>query len=111
MVFARDIKLIRDEGEMGSPFSVVSAEFDKLQAVVTLRPVWWGDDAEEILAGDVKILQSDGIHGIFFELDMGRPWHSRFSPALEKNGFEPRLILPNCGKGDIVVFQHRTESN
>ncbi len=111
MVFARDIKLIRDEGEIRSPFSVISAEFDKLQAVVTLHPVWWGDDAKETLAGDVEILEHDGIRGIFFELDLGRPWHSRFSPALEENGFEPRFILPNCGKGDIVVFQHRTESN
>jgi len=111
LVFLRDIKVIKDEGEIGSPYSVISAEFDKLQARVTLRPVWWGQDAEETLAGDVEILENEGIHTIFFELDLGRSWHSRFSPALEKNGFEPRLILPNCGKGDIVVFQHRTESN
>ncbi|MDQ7785097.1 MAG: hypothetical protein RDU20_19585 [Desulfomonilaceae bacterium] len=111
MVFARDIKSIRDEGEIRSQFSVISAEFDKLQAVVTLRPVWWGDDAQETLARDVEILENDGIHAIFFEMDLGRPWHSRFSPALEKTGFQPRLILPNCGKGDIVVFQHGTESN
>ncbi|MFH1115069.1 MAG: ATP-binding protein [Pseudomonadota bacterium] len=111
MAFARDIKLISDQGETRSPFSVISAEFDKVRAVVTLRPIWWGDDAEETLSGDVEVLENGGIHCIFFEMDLGKPWHSRFSPALDKNGFRPRLILPNCGKGDIVVFQHGTESD
>ncbi len=111
MALARDIKLISDEGEARSLVSVVSAEFDKARSVVTLRPVWWGDDAKETVAVDLEVLKRDGIHGIFFEMDLGRPWHSRFSPALERNGFKPQLILPNCGKGDIVVFQHETENN
>jgi hypothetical protein len=105
--FARDIKTVCDEGELHSRHCVISAEFDKQQGTVILRPVWWGDDAEETLVGDVEILRKDGIRSIFFEMDLGKPWQSYFNPALEQSGFEPRLILPYCGKGDLVVFQHR----
>ncbi len=103
--FARDIKPVRNEGELHSRHSVISAEFDRQQGAVVLRPVWWGDDAEEILTGHVEILRTDGIRSIFFETDLGKPWQAYFGPALERSGFEPRLILPYCGKGDIVVFQ------
>lgn len=111
MAFARDIKIVKDEGETGWPFSVITMELDKSLAAADLRPVWWGADAQQRLATDVEILENYGIHSIYFELDLGRPWHSRFLPALEKNGFKPRLILPYCGKGDIVVFQHERVTN
>lgn len=108
LCLAREIMVVQEEGEMHSRFSVISAEFDRAHNMVTLRPTWWGADAAETLAGNVEILRKDGIQAIFFETDLGKPWQSYFNPALEKNGFQPRLILPYCGKGDIVVFQHHT---
>jgi hypothetical protein len=106
LVFAREIRLITHEGELSSPFSVLSAEFDRASNNVTLRPVWWGLDSEENVSSHVRTLCDEGIGGILFELDLGKPWHSRFTPALLTTGFEPRLILPYAGKGDLVVFQH-----
>ncbi len=107
LALAREVLPGRPEGERGSPFSVVSAEFDKPSASVILRPVWWGEDAEQVVADDVKILLNEGIPNVFFHIDLGRTWQSYFAPAAQRSGFEPRLILPYCGKGDIVVFQLR----
>jgi anti-sigma regulatory factor (Ser/Thr protein kinase) len=105
LVFAREVLTTKDEGERGSPFSVISAEFDKAQGSVVLRPVWWGDDAEETLQANVKVLQRERIPNVFFHIDLGKPWQSHFAPATKKSGFVSRLVLPYCGKGDIVVFQ------
>lgn len=106
LVFAREIRLVTDEGETSSTFSVLSAEFDGASSRVVLRPVWWGLDAAENVANHVRTLSEEGLAGIFFEMDLGRPWHGRFTPALLDAGFEPRLVLPYAGRGDLVVFQH-----
>ncbi|MBI5247947.1 MAG: hypothetical protein HY912_00500 [Desulfomonile tiedjei] len=105
LVFAREIRLITDEGESSSSYSVLSAEFDRGSSRVTLRPVWWGLDTEENVANHVRILRDEGIGGIFFAMDLGKAWQSRFTPAVLNAGFEPRLVLPYAGKGDVVVFQ------
>lgn len=106
LVLAREVRVATWEGEAASPFSVLLAEFDRSRGHVTLRPVWWGDDSEDTVRGYVDILTKEGIPGVFFEMDLGRPWHSHFAPALLHNGFEPRLLLPYGGRGDVVVFQH-----
>lgn len=103
--FGREVLAAQDRGEQGSPYSVVSAEFDKTGESVTLRPVWWGNDATETVAANVDILRREGIRNIFLDLDLGKPWQSHFTPSAYANGFVPKLVLPYGGKGDIVVFQ------
>lgn len=97
-------------GEGRSPFSVLSAQFDRSQGHVILRPVWWGADARETVAAYVDVLQREKIPEVLFELDLGRAWQALFTPALLRNGFEPRLILPYGGRGDLVVFQLTPEA-
>ena len=106
LVFARDIKPVTEAGESSSPFSVISAEFDRLAGRVTLHPIWWGRNVEETVAAYVRTLLKEELPNIFFQMDLGRPWHCHFTPALLKCGFGPRLLLPYAGKGDLVVFQH-----
>jgi len=108
LFFAREIRQVRDEGESGSPFSVLSAEFDRSAGRVTLHPIWWGKDSRETLSAYVDTLRNEGLAGIFFEMDVGTSWQCRFAPALLQTGFEPRLVIPHAGTGDIVVFQHTT---
>ena len=108
LFFAREILPVKREGELSSPFSVISAEFDRGQSRVTLRPVWWGEDAHSCLADHVETLRKEKISSIFFEMDVGKSWQCHFTPALLENGFEPRLILPYAGKGDLVIFQLTT---
>jgi hypothetical protein len=108
LCFARDILTVKDEGERGSPYSVISAEFDKKRASVILRPVWWGSDAHEAMGGNVVALRKEGIANVFFHIDLGKPWQSHFTAAALSNGFTPRIILPHYGKADVLVFQLET---
>lgn len=105
LFFAREILPVRRAGELSSPFSVLSAEFDRGQSRVTLRPVWWGEDDHSCLSDHVETLSREQISSIFFEMDIGKSWQCHFTPALLESGFVPRLILPYAGKGDLVIFQ------
>ncbi len=107
LVFAREIRPLTEAGESSSPFSVISAQFDRVSDRVTLHPIWWGQNADEIVAAYVGTLLKEELPNIFFHMDLGRPWHCYFTPALLKCGFGPRLLLPYAGKGDLVVFQHK----
>lgn len=105
LFFAREILPVKTEGELFSPLSVLSAEFDRGRSLVTLRPVWWGKDFRACVTDHVATLRKESISGIFFEMDLGKSWQCHFTPALLENGFEPRLILPYGGKGDLVILQ------
>jgi hypothetical protein len=107
LFFAREIRTVRDEGESLSPFSVLSAELDRAAGRGTLHPVWWGKDFPETLRAYLDTLVKEGFLNLFFEMDLGKAWHCHFAPALLDLGFEPRLVLPYAGKGDLVVFQHK----
>lgn len=108
LAFAREIKPVTSEGESLSSFSVLSTEFDRGAGQVTLRPIWWGNDSEMILTTHVEMLLKEDLDNILFEMDLGKSWHCYFTPALFNCGFEPRLVLPYAGQGDLVIFQHRT---
>jgi hypothetical protein len=107
LVFAREIRLVRDEGERSSPYSVLSAEFDRGSSRVTLYPIWLGEDARETVSAHIEALVKENIPNIFFEMDLGKSWQCHYAPALLDSGFEPRLVLPYAGYGDLVVFQYR----
>ena len=111
LVFAREIKPVTEEGESASPFCVISAEFDRAPGRVTLHPIWWGRNAEETLAAYLQTLLKEDLPNIFFQMDLGRSWHCHFTPALLKLGFEPRLLLPYAGKGDLVIFQYNSDGH
>ena len=108
LAFARELRTVRDEGEAAAPYAVLSADFDREAARVTLHPIWWGRDASETLAAHVSMLLKEGLPNIYFEMDIGRAWHCHFAPALIECGFAPRLLLPYAGRGDLVLFQHRS---
>jgi len=108
LFFARELRPAKAEGESSSPYSVLSADLDRRQGRAILHPVWWGDDSPKVLAAHVETLLKDGLVNIMFEMDLGKSWHCRFTPALLGTGFEPRLVLPYAGAGDLVIFQHKT---
>ncbi len=107
LAFAREIRLTRHEGEQRPPYSVFAGQFDRDQNQVTLRAVWEGADSAENLAQHVKVLRTENFQNIFFEIDLAQAWQADLTPALLKNGFQPRLILPYGGQADVVVFQYQ----
>ena len=106
LAFARDLAPVGAAGEAVDPCSVLTAEFNRPAGEVTLRPLWWGADAEANLREHVRVLRQEGLNDLFFELDLGRAWQGHFTPALLATGFRPRVILPHAGHGDLLVFQH-----
>ncbi len=106
LFFAREINLISNDGEQVSPNSVLASEVNIVSKKVTLKPIWMGRDVKQIIKDHISTFQNEGIHNIYFELDLGLAWQSYFVPALLESEFSPRIILPYAGIADIVVFQH-----
>ncbi|MGD8387125.1 MAG: hypothetical protein PVG49_08280 [Desulfobacteraceae bacterium] len=105
LVLPRNIRLVQDLGETKSQYSVLSADVNRSQQVVTLRPIHTGADIQENLAGHIRLFEQDARTSLFFEMDVSRAWHADFTPALFANGFSPRIVLPYAGEGDLVIFQ------
>jgi anti-sigma regulatory factor (Ser/Thr protein kinase) len=105
LVLAREVLLVKDAGETKSPFSVLSAEFDRPQSMATLRPIHSGLDAEENMVSHLKLFSRESLWNVFFAMDLGLPWEADFTPGLLRNGFSPRMVIPYAGEGDLVIFQ------
>jgi hypothetical protein len=103
----REIRKTSDEGEHTPPFSVLSAEFDRDRGKITLRPIWWGLDAQAVVSEHVKFLKKDRFQCMAFEIDLGKTWQTRFTPALLAEGFEPRYVLPYGGTSDLIVLEYK----
>ncbi len=109
LVLPREVRVDRPSGEAMTGHSVLSAEFDRPQRRVKLRPMWPGADAEENIGRHVRLLKQEGISDTQFDLDLGEAWQTVFVPGLLKSGFAPRFVLPYAGQGDVVTFQLRRE--
>jgi anti-sigma regulatory factor (Ser/Thr protein kinase) len=107
LVLPREVLSVSGQGEAVSPYSVLSAEFERSQNRVTLRLLRPGKDMEENLINHLKIFEKEYIRNVLFEIDVAQPWQASLTPALLAQGFRPRLILPYGGdEGDMVVFQY-----
>jgi anti-sigma regulatory factor (Ser/Thr protein kinase) len=107
LVLPREVIAVSDQGEAVSPYSVLSAEFERSQNRATLRLLHLGKDMEENLINHLRVFDKESIHNVFFEIEVAQPWQASLTPALLAQGFRPRLILPYGGdEGDIVVFQY-----
>ncbi len=107
--FARETIAVHEEGETAAASSVLSVRFERTSGYASLRPLWPGKDMAENIAGHLRILRDEGIPAVFFEMDIGRSWQVRFTPALLESGFTPSVLLPHGGEGDVVIFQHLPE--
>lgn len=104
-ILPRTIRKITAFGERRNPHSVISTRFDRGRNLITLKPMRPGEDQEQNLADHLAFFKKEGWRTIFFEMDLVKPWQVEFTPALFKNQFVPRLLLPYAGEGDVVVFQ------
>jgi hypothetical protein len=106
LVLARRIQTVRDMGETRLGSSLFAAEIFRERAEAFLRPLWPGDDLGANVERHVRYLKGDGLMNLFFEIDLGVPWHGELVPPLMANGFKPELHLPFAGHADLVIFQH-----
>ena len=93
------------QGEEQNKCAVLSTQIDRTTKSAVLFPVMPGSDDEKVLADHLTLFEKEGIRSIFFEMDLAVAWHSSFTHPLLSLGFIPRLIMPNFGSGDVVIFQ------
>ena len=88
--------------------SVLAAELEQEQSLAIIRPLGAGRDMAANLAGHLQLLRGGGIANFLVELDTGRSEDTAFAAALAETGFVPRLVIPDAGLGDLVVYDHPT---
>ena len=106
LILARDIRPIHDMGETRSGSSLFASEVHRERAEVILRPLLPGVDFSDNVKRHVRFLRDDGFLNLFFELDLGMPWHAELIPVLMANQFKPEILLPFAGQSDLIIFQY-----
>lgn len=86
--------------------SVISVEFDRGHSSAILRPMCAGLDMAANISAHLELLGRENILNIFAETDTGKTEEMIFTSALMESGFKPRLIIPEAGAGDIVIFSY-----
>lgn len=96
---------VRLDEDVAKTPSVLSCQFRQRRSECVLTPVLAGYDTTENLASHLKLLASEGVLNVTFELDLGQSFHLAFAEALEQNGFRPVFVIPMAGKGDLLLFE------
>ena len=110
LALAREIRTVQNMGETRSGASLFAAEVHRDRQAVTLRPLWPGDDFSANIERHIRFLRDDHFLNLYFELDLGIPWHAELIPLLMAQQFKPGIILPFAGKSDIVMFEYNNET-
>lgn len=86
--------------------SVLAVELEYPRSLATIRPLCAGQDMSANLAAHLDLLRKDGIRNFMVEINTGRLEDTAFADALEATGFAPRLLIPDAGLGDLVIYDH-----
>ena len=84
--------------------SLLSIDFEHRRSLATLRLLAKGSDLAENLAAHLSLLAYEKIGNVLVEIDSGRDEEIGFVTVLYDAGFLPRLLIPDAGRGDLVVF-------
>jgi hypothetical protein len=87
--------------------SVLAVELEYPRSLAIIRPLCAGKDMAANLTAHLDLLQNDGINNFMVEINTGRSEDLAFTDALEATGFVPRLLIPDAGLGDLVIYDHR----
>ena len=79
-------------------------KFERTHRTATIWPVCHGRDIGPNIAAHLEMLKRENTGGIFFSLDLGRPWQAEFAAPAIDAGFTPRVVLPYGGAGDLLLF-------
>ncbi len=87
-------------------FSVLAVELEYARSLAVIRPLCSGKDMTANLSAHLDLLQGEGIGNFQVEINTGRSEDMAFAEALEQAGFVPRLLIPDAGQGDLVIYTH-----
>jgi hypothetical protein len=86
--------------------SVLAVELEYPRSLAIIRPLCAGKDMAANLTAHLDLLRGEGIDNFIVELNTGLAEDTAFADALEDTGFVPRLLIPDAGQGDLVVYDH-----
>ncbi|MDD2466644.1 MAG: hypothetical protein PHI97_21815 [Desulfobulbus sp.] len=86
--------------------SVLSVEMDHSRSLAIIRPLCAGKDMAANLTAHLDLLRGEGICNFIVEINTGSSEDTSFAAALEETGFVPRLLIPDAGLGDVVIYGH-----
>lgn len=105
LVLPRDVQEVTLSHALPKGHSVLASHVDRLRKQVTLEPLVPGGDLKENLNNHLIMFRKEGLPAVFFIIDLGRNWQMDFVPAILGVGFSPRMVLPDAGQGDQLIFQ------
>jgi hypothetical protein len=88
------------------PASVLAVELEPARSLAIIRPLCAGQDMAANLTAHLGLLRGEGINNFLVEINTGRNEDTAFATALEETGFIPRLVIPDAGEGDMVIYDH-----
>lgn len=100
----RQVRELPPSGVQRSGASVLGVEFEHARSLATLRPLSAGRDMRENLDAHLALLAHEGIRNAIVEIDTARSEDTAFAPVLADLGFVPRLLVPDAGVGDLVLY-------
>jgi hypothetical protein len=86
--------------------SVLAVELEYARSLAIIRPLCAGKDMVANLSAHLDQLRGQGIENFLLEINTGRSEDTAFAGALEQTGFVPRLLIPDAGRGDLVIYDH-----
>lgn len=86
--------------------SVLAVELEYARSLAIIRPLCGGKDMAANLSAHLDLLRGEGINNFLVEINTGRSEEMAFGDVLEKTGFVPRLLIPDAGQGDLVIYSH-----
>lgn len=86
--------------------SVLTMELEYARSLAIIRPLCSGNDMAANLTAHLDLLRGEGINNFIVEINTGRTEDTAFATALEETGFIPRLVIPDAGQGDLVIYDH-----
>jgi hypothetical protein len=86
--------------------SVLAIELEQARSLAIIRPLCAGKDMATNLAAHLDLLRRNRISNFQVEINTGRGDDTAFAGPLADTGFVPRLLVPDAGLGDLVIYDH-----
>ena len=101
----REIREGSERPETLTGGAVLTVDLDWPRSRARLRPLRPGADMEALLRGHRHLLARQGLFQVLMELNVGRPGEALFAQALDADGWQPRLLIPDALDGDRVLYE------
>lgn len=107
----RRLALPREIQDPGAPTrlqndeSVLLTHLDTANNSAMLTMAAMGGDIESNLVNHLSLFKDKEIANVYFQLDVGDADQAGIIIPLQRCGFEPKLVIPYGGRGDLAVYQ------